>query len=150
LGSAAGMVRYFGLDWIEALFLDRYTPPPKNIPSHGGNKLQSTNYENSVLFLISCFQYILVAAVFSIGPPYRKSIWTNGAALLFFGRKVELIYNLRIAYVLRSINFGIQYPGVIGTSGCCIKRFDLDAFTRCRSLCVADGSCSECRNICGI
>jgi cation-transporting P-type ATPase 13A2 len=36
------------------------------------------NYENSVLFMISCFQYILVAAVFSIGPPYRKSIWTNG------------------------------------------------------------------------
>jgi len=58
----------------------RYTPPPMNIPSEGGdNKLESTNYENSVLFLISCFQYILVAAVFSIGPPYRKSMWTNGA-----------------------------------------------------------------------
>lgn len=42
------------------------------------NHLQSTNYENSVLFLISCFQYILVAAVFSIGPPYRKPMWTNG------------------------------------------------------------------------
>jgi len=55
-----------------------YTTPRKSIPSQGsGNKLDSTNYENSVLFLVSCFQYILVAAVFSIGPPYRKSMWTN-------------------------------------------------------------------------
>ncbi|KAG8690555.1 hypothetical protein FRC08_010493, partial [Ceratobasidium sp. 394] len=29
------------------------------------------------LFLISSYQYILVAAVFSIGPPYRKPMWTN-------------------------------------------------------------------------
>ncbi len=57
----------------------RYSPPPQNDPSAGGNKLESTNYENTVLFSISCFQYILVAAVFSIGPPYRKSMWTNGA-----------------------------------------------------------------------
>ncbi|KXN85349.1 hypothetical protein AN958_11449 [Leucoagaricus sp. SymC.cos] len=56
-----------------------YTPPPQNDPSSGDNQLESTNFENTVLFLISCFQYILVAAVFSIGPPYRKSMWTNGA-----------------------------------------------------------------------
>ncbi|KAJ3514325.1 hypothetical protein NLJ89_g2444 [Agrocybe chaxingu] len=56
-----------------------YTPPPTSHPGEdGGNKLESTNFENSVLFLVSCFQYILVAAVFSIGPPYRKSMWTNG------------------------------------------------------------------------
>ncbi|XP_006461184.1 hypothetical protein AGABI2DRAFT_185471 [Agaricus bisporus var. bisporus H97] len=54
-----------------------YTPPPANDPTSDGNHLESTNYENTVLFLISCFQYILVAAVFSIGPPYRKSMWTN-------------------------------------------------------------------------
>jgi cation-transporting P-type ATPase 13A2 len=40
--------------------------------------LQAANYENTVLFLLSCFQYILVAGVFSIGPPYRKPMWTNG------------------------------------------------------------------------
>jgi len=55
----------------------RYTPPPEE-PLGSGNQLESTNYENTVLFLISCFQYILVAAVFSIGPPYRKPMWTNG------------------------------------------------------------------------
>ncbi|KAF8894948.1 Ca-transporting ATPase [Gymnopilus junonius] len=60
-----------------------YTPPPTRIPSNDGrNKLESTNYENSVLFLISCFQYILVAAVFSIGPPYRKPMWTNNWLML--------------------------------------------------------------------
>jgi len=55
-----------------------YTAPPSADPSEPGHQLKSTNYENSALFLVSCFQYILVAAVFSIGPPYRMSIWTNG------------------------------------------------------------------------
>jgi len=60
-----------------------YTPPPTSLPSNDGhNKLESTNYENTVLFLISCFQYILVAAVFSIGPPYRKPMWTNSWLIL--------------------------------------------------------------------
>ncbi|KAL0956491.1 hypothetical protein HGRIS_002636 [Hohenbuehelia grisea] len=54
-----------------------YRPPPKE-HEVGDGKLESTNYENSALFLVSCFQYILVAAVFSIGPPYRKSMVTNG------------------------------------------------------------------------
>ncbi|KAF8893975.1 hypothetical protein BD779DRAFT_1504591 [Infundibulicybe gibba] len=54
-----------------------YTAPPQGPPSEEGNKLESKNYENSALFLVSCFQYILVAAVFSIGPPYRKPMWTN-------------------------------------------------------------------------
>jgi cation-transporting ATPase 13A3/4/5 len=56
---------------------DWYRSPDAD-PYGGGAHLKATNFENSSLFLVSCFQYILVAAVFSIGPPYRKSMWTNG------------------------------------------------------------------------
>ena len=59
----------------------RYTAPEPKDPNADDDKLEATNYENSALFLVSCFQYILVAAVFSIGPPFRKQMWTNGAYL---------------------------------------------------------------------
>lgn len=71
-------IQFWAFFWVRDT--DWYTPPKtdKN-PMPGDDHLQAMNYENSVLFLVSCFQYILVAAVFSIGPPYRKSMWTNGA-----------------------------------------------------------------------
>ncbi|KAJ3281726.1 hypothetical protein HK104_011310, partial [Borealophlyctis nickersoniae] len=35
------------------------------------------SYENTAVFLLSCFQYLAVALVFSVGPPYRESMWKN-------------------------------------------------------------------------
>ncbi|KAG8788562.1 hypothetical protein FRC15_003443 [Serendipita sp. 397] len=68
--SGAQMWAFF---WVRAQ--PWYQPPPPAIPGEG---LETHNYENTVLFLVSSFQYILVAAVFSIGPPFRRPIWTNG------------------------------------------------------------------------
>lgn len=61
-----------------------YEAPPPPIPGEG---IEMHNFENTVLFLVSCFQYILVAAVFSIGPPYRKPMWTNGEFHCYWVRK---------------------------------------------------------------
>ncbi|TFK54011.1 hypothetical protein OE88DRAFT_1624988 [Heliocybe sulcata] len=69
-------VQFWAFFWVRSQ--SWYTPPHQGSPKDGDNHLKATNYENSTLFLVSCFQYILVAAVFSIGPPYRKPMWTNG------------------------------------------------------------------------
>ncbi|KAF0454787.1 P-type ATPase-like protein [Gigaspora margarita] len=46
-------------------------------PTFNPNETDIKNFDNSMLFLLSCFQYIIIAAVFSVGPPYRKSMFTN-------------------------------------------------------------------------
>uniref|UniRef100_A0A0W0FH30 Cation-transporting ATPase n=1 Tax=Moniliophthora roreri TaxID=221103 RepID=A0A0W0FH30_MONRR len=71
-----------------------YEPPPSPDPGEGSNQLKSRNYENSVLFLVSCFQYILVAAIFSIGPPYRKPMYTN--VLLMLSLVLLMGFNLLV------------------------------------------------------
>ncbi|KAF8210382.1 hypothetical protein K438DRAFT_1809584 [Mycena galopus ATCC 62051] len=75
-------VQLWGYLWVRGQ--PWYTPPPPSEPSDGDH-LESTNYENSTLFLLSCFQYVMIAAVFSIGPPYRKSMWTNGWLMASLG-----------------------------------------------------------------
>ncbi|XP_074653844.1 polyamine-transporting ATPase 13A3-like isoform X2 [Tubulanus polymorphus] len=40
------------------------------------------SWEVSLLFSISAFQYLIMAFVFSQGPPYRKPIWNNMAFLI--------------------------------------------------------------------
>ncbi len=35
------------------------------------------SYENSVLFIVSCFQYLITCLSFSISKPFRKPLYTN-------------------------------------------------------------------------
>ncbi|KAF8530457.1 hypothetical protein BU17DRAFT_36097 [Hysterangium stoloniferum] len=73
-------VQFWGFFWVRSR--SWYMPPE---PQVGSDKLQTSNYENTTLFLLSTFQYILVAAVFSIGPPYRQPMWSNRVLILCIG-----------------------------------------------------------------
>ncbi|KAJ4483302.1 hypothetical protein J3R30DRAFT_3834078 [Lentinula aciculospora] len=85
-------VQIWAYSWVRGQ--EWYTQPPSPDTKDGSNQLESTNFENSVLFLISCFQYIMVAGVFSIGPPYRKPMWTN--VLLMVSLSVLTAFNLLV------------------------------------------------------
>ncbi|XP_062562628.1 polyamine-transporting ATPase 13A3 [Armigeres subalbatus] len=51
-------------------------------------------YENYAIFSISCYQYIILAIVFSKGAPYRKSIFSN------YGFLISIILNTALSIVL--------------------------------------------------
>lgn len=46
-------------------------------PLRLGDNKRVASSENTVLFLISCFQYIFIAALLSAGPPYRQPMSKN-------------------------------------------------------------------------
>ncbi|KAK2749170.1 hypothetical protein FQN57_006785 [Myotisia sp. PD_48] len=49
-----------------------YKPPKPNI-----HKAQIKNSQNTALFLISCYQYVLSGIVFSAGKPFRQPVTSN-------------------------------------------------------------------------
>ncbi|XP_035903591.1 probable cation-transporting ATPase 13A5 isoform X1 [Anopheles stephensi] len=51
-------------------------------------------FENYTIFAISCYQYLILAIVFSKGAPYRKSIFSN------YGFIISIVVNAAIAVVL--------------------------------------------------
>lgn len=55
--------------------LNRTVPAPDNLP----------NYENTVVFCLSSFQYLILAMAVSKGAPFRRPLYTNGAAVLGVG-----------------------------------------------------------------
>lgn len=59
--------------------LNKTVPAPHNLP----------NYENTVVFSLSSFQYLILAAAVSKGAPFRRPLYTNGAAAGWAGQAQE-------------------------------------------------------------
>lgn len=76
LTSMLGQVVICALTQFIAFFYIT-TQPWYDPPAFDPDSMNVVNPPNSALFLVSSFQYILVAAVFSVGPPYRKPMYTN-------------------------------------------------------------------------
>ena len=51
-----------------------YTPPNKD----GGFKVARC-FENTAVFLVSSYQYLVIAVVYSVGPPFRERLSKNGS-----------------------------------------------------------------------
>ncbi|KAI8352801.1 hypothetical protein B0O80DRAFT_427396 [Mortierella sp. GBAus27b] len=76
LTSLIGQIILQGLFQAILFIMVRHQPwyqPPKY--ERGTKNIE--NYENTCLFFLTMFQYILVAIVFSVGPPYRKPMSSN-------------------------------------------------------------------------
>ncbi|KAM9315825.1 polyamine-transporting ATPase 13A3 [Gastrophryne carolinensis] len=59
-----------------------------------------SNFENTTLFYVSCFQYLIVAVVFSKGKPFRKPSYKN----CFFVTSVLALYALILFFMLYPTN----------------------------------------------
>lgn len=57
-----------------------YTPPIR-----GGEDNELKSSDNMALFIVSCFQYIFVAVVLSVGPPFRQPMYKNKPFLIIIG-----------------------------------------------------------------
>jgi hypothetical protein len=64
----------------------RYIPPKLN-----HDKSNVKNSENTALFLVSCFEYILSGAVLNIGPPFRQRMTQNGTPTLHSSLEMDTI-----------------------------------------------------------
>ena len=64
------LIQLIGFEYVQRQAW--YTPPVLD-----KDKSNSHNSENTTLFLVSCYQYILSAVVLSVGPPFRQSMAQN-------------------------------------------------------------------------
>jgi hypothetical protein len=67
-GNRSELVFFFSFS-----FNKRYIPPIID-----PDDPEIRNSDNTVLFLFSCYQYIMIAIILSVGPPYRQPMIQNG------------------------------------------------------------------------
>jgi cation-transporting ATPase 13A2 len=72
LGQMVLCIAVQAVAWTHVQKQDWYAPPIID-PEHSN----SLNSQNTALFLVSCFQYILSAVVLSVGKPYREPMARN-------------------------------------------------------------------------
>ncbi|KAK6433634.1 hypothetical protein LTR95_010188 [Oleoguttula sp. CCFEE 5521] len=72
LGQIAICILTQAIAWVVVRQQPWYKPPVLDKEHSNSN-----NSENSTLFLLSCYQYILSAVVLSVGPPFRESMARN-------------------------------------------------------------------------
>uniref|UniRef100_A0A8C6XF84 Polyamine-transporting ATPase 13A3 n=1 Tax=Naja naja TaxID=35670 RepID=A0A8C6XF84_NAJNA len=70
---------------------------PGNLSHHDEHNIQT--YENTTLFFISTFQYLIVAVVFSKGRPFRQPCYRN----YLFVVSVAALYALALALLLHPV-----------------------------------------------
>ncbi|KAG4304603.1 hypothetical protein PORY_001996 [Pneumocystis oryctolagi] len=52
-------------------------------PSPQSDLFDISNSDNTSLFIFSCYQYVLIAIILSIGPPYRQPVYYNKVFVFF-------------------------------------------------------------------
>lgn len=102
-------------------------------PKVDTEKSNIKNSENTALFLVSCFEYILAGIVLNAGPPFRVGVWKNwpfvatiGVALAItvymvmgpahWVKKVMQLTKMSWDFKLFLITLGLVYLGLAWTS----------------------------------
>ncbi|XP_054995393.1 polyamine-transporting ATPase 13A2 isoform X2 [Sorex araneus] len=67
--------------------LNRTAPAPDNLP----------NYENTVVFSLSSFQYLILAVAMSKGAPFRQPLYTNVSFLVVLALLASILVGLLLA-----------------------------------------------------